>query len=203
MKQINNTQTKDYIAEAIRNEILSGGMEAGEELTQEALAEMLGVSRMPVREALQTLVSEGFVERLPNRHMQVVALDKTQIAETFRAIAALEAEIAGMLIEKGTDLEELEAVTEIMEQTDDKERAVESEIQFHSILVKLLDNKYLAQTFDKLMRGYITYAILNPGDRHRTGQELLDIKIALQNGEQSRLGEFFRSYYNGCAARFE
>jgi len=56
MKQINNAPTKDYIAEAIRNEILAGNMKAGEELTQEALAETLGVSRMPVREALQTLV---------------------------------------------------------------------------------------------------------------------------------------------------
>ena len=59
MKTLRNMQTKDRIAQAIREEILSGHMEPGEELAQEALAEMLGVSRMPVREALQTLVQGG------------------------------------------------------------------------------------------------------------------------------------------------
>ena len=71
MKQIDTVQTKDYIARAIRQEILSGRIKAGEELTQEDLAETMGVSRMPIREALQTLAQEGFLVRLPNRHMQV------------------------------------------------------------------------------------------------------------------------------------
>ena len=72
MKSLKRTQTKDYIIQAIRNEILSGNIPSGEELAQEALADMLGISRMPVREALQALVEEGFAKRLPNRHIQAV-----------------------------------------------------------------------------------------------------------------------------------
>lgn len=53
MKKIEKIQTKDRIADILRNEILIGEIENGEELTQEGLAESLGVSRMPVREALQ------------------------------------------------------------------------------------------------------------------------------------------------------
>lgn len=44
----------------LRYEILSGNIKAGEELAQESIAEQLGLSRMPVREALQSLEQEGF-----------------------------------------------------------------------------------------------------------------------------------------------
>ena len=55
MKKIEKIQTKDRIADILRNEILIGEIENGEELTQEGLAESLVVSRMQVREALQVL----------------------------------------------------------------------------------------------------------------------------------------------------
>lgn len=83
MKTLRNMQTKDRIAQSIRDEILSGHMKPGEELAQEALAEMLGVSRMPVREALQTLVQDGFARRMPNRHIRAVVLDSQQIHAVF------------------------------------------------------------------------------------------------------------------------
>lgn len=57
----------------LRYEILSGSMKPGDELAQESIAEQLGLSRMPVREALQALEQEGFLVRLPNRHMQVAS----------------------------------------------------------------------------------------------------------------------------------
>ncbi|MBN0904008.1 GntR family transcriptional regulator, partial [Pseudomonas aeruginosa] len=52
MKKIERKQTRDQIAQMIRYQILSGAMKAGDELTQESIAEQLGLSRMPVREAL-------------------------------------------------------------------------------------------------------------------------------------------------------
>jgi len=78
-----SVQTKDYIVQLIKEEILSGVMKPGEELAQEALAERLGVSRMPIREALQNLVQEGFAVRLPNRHIQAVVLSAQQIHDVF------------------------------------------------------------------------------------------------------------------------
>ena len=87
-----SVQTKDYIVQLIKEEILSGVMKPGEELAQEALAERLGVSRMPIREALQNLVQEGFAVRLPNRHIQAVVLSAQQIHDVFHVIAAMAAE---------------------------------------------------------------------------------------------------------------
>ena len=87
-----SVQTKDYIVQLMKEEILSGVMKPGEELAQEALAERLGVSRMPIREALQNLVQEGFAVRLPNRHIQAVVLSAQQIHDVFHVIAAMAAE---------------------------------------------------------------------------------------------------------------
>ena len=88
-----SVQTKDYIVQLMKEEILSGVMKPGEELAQEALAERLGVSRMPIREALQNLVQEGFAVRLPNRHIQAVVLSAQQIHDVFHVIAAMAAAI--------------------------------------------------------------------------------------------------------------
>ena len=59
-----NKRVCDYIAEAIQNEILSGRMSSGVPLRQEELADSLGYSRIPIREALQILESQGLAKRL-------------------------------------------------------------------------------------------------------------------------------------------
>ena len=76
MEVLKFKQTKDYIAQALREQILSGTIPDGEKLTQEQISEKLGVSRIPVREAMQILELEGFLERLPNRHMRVIGVKK-------------------------------------------------------------------------------------------------------------------------------
>ena len=103
METVSAVQTKDYIVSAIRSEILAGNMRPGEELTREMIAEQLGVSRMPVREALQSLAQEGLIERLPNRHMQVAAMEEKQVRDTFRMAAAMETEILLMIPEEKRD----------------------------------------------------------------------------------------------------
>ena len=74
-----NKRVCDYIAEAIQNEILSGRMSSGVPLRQEELADSLGYSRIPIREALQILESQGLAKRLATRH--VVVADFNQKAQ--------------------------------------------------------------------------------------------------------------------------
>lgn len=66
--------TQELICQSIRSRIQAGTLAPGTELKQVELAKEYGVSRMPVREALQTLLLEGVVTRLSNRHM-VIAED--------------------------------------------------------------------------------------------------------------------------------
>ena len=63
--------TQELICQSLRNRIASGDLEPETELKQVELARTYGVSRMPIREALQTLLLEGLVTRLSNRHMVV------------------------------------------------------------------------------------------------------------------------------------
>ena len=65
--------TQELICQSIRERIASSDLEAGTELKQVELAKTYGVSRMPIREALQSLQLEGMVTRLSNRHMVVAA----------------------------------------------------------------------------------------------------------------------------------
>ena len=80
----------DHVLDAVRTAILAGDLAAGETLRQEDLAERLGVSRMPVREAIKHLHVEGLVEVLPSRRVRVAALSRGEIEDIYDMRAALE-----------------------------------------------------------------------------------------------------------------
>jgi DNA-binding GntR family transcriptional regulator len=189
MKQIDTVQTKDYIARAIRQEILSGRIMAGEELTQEDLAETMGVSRMPIREALQTLSQEGFLLRLPNRHMQVVALNKEEIAGIFSLVAAMETEILRQIVDTGKDLTILE-------------EKLTKGIEFHFALANLLGNAYIKQIHSKLIEGYVAYAIESMKNKEMAVSALREILTAAKNKNELQMSKAFKAYYKIYAKVF-
>jgi DNA-binding GntR family transcriptional regulator len=71
----------DRVYEALRDAVIDGRLEPGQWLRQEALAQELGVSQMPVREALKRLVAEGLAERIPYRGVRVVEFAPRDIAD--------------------------------------------------------------------------------------------------------------------------
>ena len=71
----------DRVYEALRDAIIDGRFEPGQWLRQEALAQELGVSQMPIREALKRLVAEGLAERIPYRGVRVVEFAPRDIAD--------------------------------------------------------------------------------------------------------------------------
>lgn len=73
--------------------ILGGALEPGSEIVQTELAETLGVSRMPVREALIILELEGLVERLPNNHAKVVDFDGPALESSLGLCRLIETEV--------------------------------------------------------------------------------------------------------------
>lgn len=79
--------------EAIRDRILSGVYREGEQLRQDALAADLGVSRIPVREALRQLEAEGLVTFSPHRGAVVSTLSVAEIEELFDIRATLESDL--------------------------------------------------------------------------------------------------------------
>ena len=80
----------DHVYEALRDRILAGSIPPGARLRQAALAEELGVSRTPLREALRRLSAEGFVELAPNQGATVTQLDLGDMRHAWTARIALE-----------------------------------------------------------------------------------------------------------------
>jgi DNA-binding GntR family transcriptional regulator len=103
--------------EAIREWILSGHFKPGDWLRQEELSQQLGVSHTPVREALDRLVADGLVERVPNRGVRVSPIDDNVIAEVYCLRLLLEPRVAG-LSASNISGEELDHLGEIVNQAE-------------------------------------------------------------------------------------
>ena len=202
MQTLKNIQTKDYIAQAIRNEILSGNIEPEEELAQETLAQMLGVSRMPVREALQTLVQEGFAVRLPNRHIQAVVPDTEQLHDIFRVIAVMEAEYLIIGAERGAGLEELQRLTDKLKDTEDSEEKIRMEKAFHELVLKLPGNVYLEQLEKRAVDGYAVYAMENFGEKNQVLIMLENMVLAAEKRDEAAVRRQMKEYYQMYADEF-
>jgi DNA-binding GntR family transcriptional regulator len=96
---------QNIVTDQLRSAILSGRLGPGERLQHDEIARQLGVSRMPVREALRVLDGEGLVELRPHRGAVVVDLRPEDIAEVFEIRAMLEgraAELAGPRLSEAT-----------------------------------------------------------------------------------------------------
>lgn len=93
---------QDQVAEIIRERIITGAYARGEKLKQADLAADLGVSITPVREALLTLVAEGYVQGLPHKGLLVPELEPTQVREIYELRLTLERELTAIALSKIT-----------------------------------------------------------------------------------------------------
>ncbi len=87
-----NGQHTDDVYDRVRNAILEGTLAPGSVMSQVALAEELGISRTPLREALRMLQSEGLVEGEPNRRVRVAPVTPRDLEELYVMRVALESE---------------------------------------------------------------------------------------------------------------
>jgi DNA-binding GntR family transcriptional regulator len=92
-------------AQRLRQMLVEGRIAPGAKLNERELAEVLRVSRTPLREAIRMLAAEGLVELLPNRGAIAVSLDETDILNTFEVMAGLEAQSGELAAQRITDAE--------------------------------------------------------------------------------------------------
>lgn len=124
-------------------------------LDKRQLAEDLGVSRTPIREALTILELEGFVRAVPRRGIFVVRKSKAEIIEMIIAWAALESMAARLAAERATS-EELHSLRQIFEQFEDEAPAEhmseysEANIAFHQTILRLSRSPLAAEMTENL-----------------------------------------------------
>jgi DNA-binding GntR family transcriptional regulator len=138
------------IFNVIRDDILNGKYTEGEKLVEAKLAEELGVSRTPVREALKQLELDGIVENIPNRGVVVKGITKQDIQDIFTIRRAIEGIAATWAVERITDqeLQDLKETYELMEFytfKKDLDKFAEQNTRFHETIYRATKSRYLEQ----------------------------------------------------------
>jgi DNA-binding GntR family transcriptional regulator len=114
-RKIVRTTTVELVTKAIRQRILSGELAPGEPLRQEALADELGVSRVPIREAITRLTGEGLLFNVPHKGAYVAQLSVEEVQETFEIRLRLEPWLFSLAIPHIGDAEIEKAATLVNE----------------------------------------------------------------------------------------
>ncbi len=104
LKKIKLLPAREQVASVLRKAILSRELKEGQELTLEGIAEQVGVSSMPVREAFQILANDGLIALRPNKGAIVLGINEKTIHDHYETRAVLEAQTAARASEPGADL---------------------------------------------------------------------------------------------------
>lgn len=118
---------RERAAAVLREAILTRKLKAGDTLNQNSVAEQLGVSAMPVREALQTLIREGLVTQKPNKAAVVNNINRKFLEDYYKTRAILESESAAEVCRNRSDIAEIKNAFE-------QNIAMVAEKRFHDYL---------------------------------------------------------------------
>ncbi len=153
---------RDVVFHTLRQAILTGELKPGERLMEIHLANKLGVSRTPIREAIRKLELEGLVTMIPRRGAEVAQITEksmNDVLEVRRALDALCAELACERIteEELAQLEKAAASFEAAVKTKDLKKIVQADVAFHDIIVRATGNQRLIQLVNNLSEQMYRY----------------------------------------------
>lgn len=193
---------RDVVFEGLREAIVSGRLEPGERLMEVHLAEEMGVSRTPVREAIRKLELEGFVVILPRRGAYVADLSAKEIADVFEIREALEELAVALAAERISDdqISELTVLLdEIVSHLDEQnvDALVQADIRFHDAIFRASQNSRLSQMASLLreqVHRYRKKSLSYPGRIRWSIAEHRDILEALAARDPARARAAVRNH---------
>ena len=139
---------RDVVFNTLRQAILRGELKPGERLMEIQLANKLGVSRTPIREAIRKLELEGLVLMIPRKGAEVAEITEKNMRDVLEVRKALE-ELAVQLACEKITAEEIEDITEI----------AEADVRFHDIIYMATDNQKLIQLLNNLREQMYRYRV--------------------------------------------
>jgi DNA-binding GntR family transcriptional regulator len=177
---IHRETVADKSVAVLRDRIIAGELRPGTAVTEEAIAEELGVSRATVRQALNTLMLEGLLTRHPTtRVLQVTTLTTEDVRDIYRARRFLE--LGGVDAAADASTEELARITDAVQDLEktivdeDVEGFVQADSRCHAAVVALLRSQHLSAAHAHLMTKLRLVMIAN----ERGNLEQLAVHLAL------------------------
>jgi len=176
-------------SEKIRDAIVSGELPLGSKLSEQRLADMLGVSRSPVRDALAGLQSEGLVTISPKRGSFVFTPDLRVVDELCEHRVILETAALRLGIERNHEelIRQLERASAEMERAlkaNDPNRYTLGDHQFHNAIIECAENRTLAKSYNlsisplKALRTHL-FTIMSENTDRSMGEHVAVIQAAL------------------------
>ncbi len=153
---------RDVVFNTLRQAILTGELKPGERLMEIHLANKLGVSRTPIREAIRKLELEGLVTMIPRRGAEVAQITEKSMNDVLEVRRAMDALCTELACTRITD-EEIAALKAACEkfaeiaETKDIRKCAQADVEFHDIIVKATGNKRLVQLINNLSEQMYRY----------------------------------------------
>ncbi|MGG5793160.1 GntR family transcriptional regulator [Bacillus cereus] len=147
-KKAGRISAKSLVLNQLQDWIIEGVLQPDEKINDGELAEALGVSRTPVREALQILELSGLVEMIPGQKTKITPIKFEDVSIIYETMAGLHSIIGKQALQNITD-SDIKLLSEInvdfqqsIEEKNSK-RALELDIQFHNTITSIAKNRYI------------------------------------------------------------
>lgn len=191
---------RESVYEALTEMIIDGTLERGRHLVEVELAGMLGVSRQPVREALQRLNNEGWVDLRPGFGAMVHVPAEDEVDQLLAARAALESESARLAArhaskEDVAQLKELCRVGTAFQESGDIDGAVRTNGELHAKITAMSGNRFLvdfAGQVDRRVRWY--YTPVAPVRGAASWREHARLVKAIGDGDEDKAAQIMREH---------
>ena len=153
---------RDVVFSTLRRAILTGELKPGERLMEIHLADKLGVSRTPIREAIRKLELEGLVTMIPRRGAEVAQITEKSLKDVLEVRRALDALCAELACDRITEeeKEELKRACDAFEEatkTGDTKVIAQADVALHDIIIQATDNARLIQLIHNLSEQMYRY----------------------------------------------
>jgi DNA-binding GntR family transcriptional regulator len=194
------TPLREKVYRTLEEDIIYGNLEPGHHLVETDIANKMGVSRIPVREALQLLSRSGWVDLLPDMGAFVHTPTIEEVEDTFGVRVLLESESA-KLAARHANKESVKTLKEIVRagkkalREGDERKLILLNSDFHSAITKIAGNSVLdslTSSLDKRVRWYFApVAKIRGPESWKEHAEILDAIVA---GDEARAAEVMRRH---------
>jgi DNA-binding GntR family transcriptional regulator len=186
---LRETPAREAAYQVLRSAILDGRLGSGERLVERDLADALGISRTPVREALQKLEQERLIRKTPRRGMVVAGFSERDVNEIYLIRSALEALATELASQRCTEeqvlvLEELQHAMQACLAAREMERYLVVHSRFHQLIWQAAGSSLLIAMLSQLRESvarFVNFAYTVPGHVDRVAVEHQAIVVAIRS----------------------